>query len=216
MPTYLAEDEVGFDAGLISFPNLGGCMAVVLVTDQGLFGFHITPGNTRRSNVFDQFIKNTRSSYSMRRLYGSCYWANRYQGSLDGSNQRTQWQREMTEIANALGYHGVAGGFDLSSATSHADKTMKVTDYGTSHKGVNYLEYMLKPDGQSCRIYYKKQEKVLTTQSAASPHGIQKISGGNLTTPPKFTASVQVVAKPGKSGKMHEVGLFGMHTFTIP
>lgn len=44
MPTInLNEHELGFHSSEIGFPNLGDCMAVVLVTDRGLYGWHVMP-----------------------------------------------------------------------------------------------------------------------------------------------------------------------------
>jgi hypothetical protein len=57
MAKYLNEHQVGFDTTLVGFPNLGDCLAVVLQSTGGLFGFHITPGNQRQSGEFAQFIQ---------------------------------------------------------------------------------------------------------------------------------------------------------------
>ncbi len=219
MAKFLVEEEVGYDPQHIGFPNLGGCMALVLLTDQGLYGFHITPGNARKAPVFLQFIQNTGPGGTMKRLYGSCYFLNRYAGKVNGLDSLGQWKDEMKNIANALGFHGKVTGYDLSTWNSHSDKTMKDVLGNKTHKGVNYLEYVKDPSGQKCRIFYKKMEKMQLTPGAfAATDPIRKIMGSNLANPVKntITSSADIVTTTGNKGKLHEVGFFGRHSFDIP
>lgn len=221
MPLYLVEEEVGFDQQLIGFPNLGGCMALVLLTDHGLYGFHITPGNARKSPVFQQFIQSKWPATTgiAKHLYGSCYWGNRYQGTINGMNQKEQWKDEMKQIAQSIGFSGSASGYDTSAWNSHADKTMKTTDFGKSHKGVNYLEYRRDPSGLKCSIFYKKMSKMQTTPGVFNPTDpIRKIIGNNLANPIKntITTAASVIPTAGNKGEIHEVGYVGLHTFDIP
>src|SRR3982750_1064463 len=104
MPKFLVEDEVGFDSLVIGFPNLGGCIGVVLLTDQCLYGFHITPGNTAKAVGFADFMQNNGPLGNPVHLYGSCFWKNRY----ESGDHKAQWRAEMTQIAAALNYHGPA------------------------------------------------------------------------------------------------------------
>lgn len=219
MAKFLVEDEVGFDLQHIGFPNLGGCMALVLLTDQGLYGFHITPGNSRKAPIFAQFIQNTGPGGNMRRLYGSCYFQNRYAGKINGMGSLDQWKDEMKNIANAIGFQGKVSGYDLSTWNSHSDKTMLKVTGGKTHKGTNYLEYYADPSGQKCRIFYKKMDKMQLTPAAfVTTDQIRKILGNNLVNPVKntVTASADIVTTTGNKGKLHEVGFYGRHSFDIP
>lgn len=213
MPKFLAEDEVGFDTQTIGFPKLGGCMAAALLTDRGLYGFHITPGNVRKASLFKDFIASNGLQGTPCHLYGSCYWDNRYHGG----NQERQWREEMQELAKKLGYTGIVTGFDTSSWISHADKRTNTTQYGKSHIGSNYVEYRWDGAAKSCRIFYKKMEKVDTTEGANDPNEPVKKITNVLRDPPKnqVTTSAKVKATPGNKGELHEAGHFGVHSFTI-
>jgi len=217
MAKYLVEDEVGFDSELIGFPKLGGCMAVVLQTDQGLYGFHITPGNARKSPGFALFIQNNGLHGNPVHLYGSCYWNNRYLHAF--GSQKSQWEKEMKEIATAIGYHGPASGFDTSAAMSHADKAMNRTT--KTHSGSNYVEYRRVAATNKCRIFYKKNIKMaLTFGNVDLADPVQKVipmraklGAFDLVNSAQITTAAHLAAT---ATVMHEAGFFGKHSFTIP
>jgi hypothetical protein len=216
---YLAEHEVGVDPQLIGFPNLGACMAIVVLTDRGLFGYHLMPGFTRKASIFKTFIDGRVPVPNLLRLYGSAYFSNRYDGVVNGKGPKDQWKDEMSEIATAIGFHGKVTGFDTSASSVHSDRTMRITTFGKSHIGSNYVEYRKDPGGGKCRAYYKKMSKMTTVTGLYTPGDpVQRILGAGLTAPDKNTLTLHagVVATAGNHGELHEAGMYGKHTFTIP
>jgi len=218
MGKYLVEDQVGFDTVVVGFPKLGGCMAVVLQTTSGLYGFHITPGNTHKVAQFAQFIATNGPGGAHVKLYGSCYWDNRYHGQ----SQQAAWKTEMTQIATALNFHGAVRGYDMSSFTSHADKAYSAAGV---HMGNNYLEYRRNAGANNCKIFYKKMSKVSQTPGFVNPLDPVKVIRTNPAThlmdrmdpyKNKITDDVNVIQTAGNNGQLHEVGFFGKHSFTIP
>ena len=216
MAKYLVEDQVGFDVALVGFPKLGGCMAVVLQTTGGLYGFHITPGNTAKVAQFAQFVTSSGPGGNHIKLYGSCYWDNRYHGQ----NQQTAWKNEMIQIATALNFQGAVRGYDMSSFTSHADKSVSATGV---HQGNNYLEY--RRNTNNCKIFYKKMSKMNLTPGFVTPLDPVQLIRKNPATglmdrmdpyKSKITTRADIIPTGGNKGELHEVGYFGKHSFTIP
>jgi hypothetical protein len=214
MAKYLNEHQVGFDTNLIGFPNLGGCLAVVLQNKGGLFGFHITPGNARQSGEYASFIQssvNFKTGESTH-LYGSCYRANRYENDL------AKWQEEMREIAKAIGYTGVISGYDTSA------KGTKIT-----MTEATYLEYRLSGD-TTCAVYFKRMSKMDTDETYdATNSGIKVIKRDPTKTTdvwnPEFrqldpraaaspvTTSASVKETWSNKGEMHLVKAEALDSF---
>jgi hypothetical protein len=217
MPKFLNEHQVGFGTNLIGFPNLGGCLAVVLQNKGGLFGFHITPGNARQSGEYARFIQssvNFQAGQSTH-LYGSCYRANRYQGDIG------KWQEEMREIAKAIGYTGLISGYD-TSAKGNKIKMDETT----------YLEYRLSGDN-SCAVYFKRMSKMDTVDEyGVTDPDVKVIKRDPVKTTdvwnpefrtldPKAAASpitTSAAVKPTRSnkGEMHFVKADALDTFQYP
>lgn len=212
MSKFLNEHEVGFDPDHIGFPNLGDCMAVVLVTQNGLFGHHITPGNARQVGVFSAFIR-ARNPGTLLRLYGSCYRPKRYSGK---TSKKAEWKTEMTSIANLLGFHGRVSGFDTSDGTN-IDSTE-----------TTYVEYQL--EGGKCKVYYKRMSKMDLTKapnSAADPmqRVARKKDADHFTQDPadfelmnqtmKIVDSADIICTNSNKGKLHEVSSGSLDSFDI-
>lgn len=204
MPIFLNENEVGFDTQLVGFPNLGACMGVVVLTDQGMFGFHPMPRVREKYPVFAQYIQQKAPTATLLRFYGSCSWKLRYNLGAYG------WKDEMRDIANAIGFHGKVKGLDTSQA-SHGEKR-------DDH--CNYVEYRPVGGGQKCEIYYKKMDKMqLGAPLAHSPAINVQWTGGNRLRDPQnnqYIPSANVNVTPGNKGQLHRANVFGMHTFSIP
>jgi hypothetical protein len=159
----LNEHQVGFHPTQIGFPNLGDCMAVVLQTQSGLYGFHFTPGNIAQIRTFRDFINNQSQGgvgTTASHLYGSCRRGRRWAGSPD---TKAQWQAQMREIADALGYRGKISGYDLSAA-SHGPSD------ADANEGV-YLEYVRNSGGAGCDIRYKRMSKMTLTKAQSGATG---------------------------------------------
>jgi len=140
MAIYLAEHEVGFDAHLVGYPNLGDCMAVALHTANGLFGFHVPPGTTDKTRGFSAFIKGRAHAGNPIALYGSCRFLNRY-----NTNMPSMWIQEMRYIAALLGFRGRITGFNMTSPG-----TGIINDATPA-----YLQYKLKPPGVNPQLFIK-------------------------------------------------------------
>lgn len=173
MAVYLVEDEAGFDADTVGFPSLGGCMAFVVVCDNGLFGYHITPGHKDRVGVFREYCTTGPSSAQwgvIRHLYGSCYWRNRYAG---GDNKFFQWVDEMRYLAGELQYNGGFSGFDTSATQTNitlADAT--------------YLEYRLVPGNNRCTIHYQNMVRINLTKTVEAATGVRRLTASGQQVVP--------------------------------
>jgi hypothetical protein len=209
MAIHLIEHQVGFDTGTTGFPGLGSCMAVALLTSRGIYGFHFTPAPIAQAAAFAHYIAARRlpGEHDLR-LYGSCYWDNRYQGGA-----KAQWKAEMTAIAGAINFHGRVNGFDTSAWIAHTDP-----------HDTTYLEY--RAVGGKCKIFYKKTVKmdIIKPVQAANPL-IQRIKpnvhlpGAYVLSNPTETKNIlttSVLPTRANKGEMHEAGMIGKHSFDIP
>ena len=211
MPLFLNEHQLGFDTQKICFPNLGGCMGIVLQTPTGLYGFHFTPGSTAQGGPFKEFFDASQKTRGvtdpLMHLYGCCRRGRRYPGSTDA---KAQWMNDMKEIADELTYHGKISGCDLSRA-SHGP-----TD-AQSDQSV-YAEYERVSAAADCVIRYKRMSKMTPTKGdKTTDYGIERVkrdpnSRGDdyvLAKPHHSTISVDVKLDTTKTksetGKMHTV-----------
>jgi hypothetical protein len=226
MAKFLVEHQVGFDADRLGYPNLGGCLALALLTKDGLFGFHCTPGNTAQAPLFATFITNKGLTGTSLAFYGSCYWKNRYQHSYAKGTAYEAWCDEMSQIAAAIGYRGEVYGFDTSIKSTHITLNEST-----------YIEY--RRNGDTCRTFFKRMSKINVTKDVqGSTDPVQNIQAKKekivfasdaemraykapfeLTDPYKgkaVTDSRIVVTKSNK-GEMHEVGIGStrLSSFTI-
>jgi hypothetical protein len=90
-------------------------------------------------------------------LYGTCHWLNRYNASTQG------WRTEMTSIAETLGYNGPISGYDLSSWHS-SNPFAKPAFNRIRGEDFSYVEYRVLAGAHRCAIYFKRMEKMNTTQ----------------------------------------------------
>jgi hypothetical protein len=117
MALYLNERELGFDNTTIGFPSIQGCMAIVYVTPNGLFGFHNYGGSAAvawpaRSGAFGQYFNAHFLRRAGTRLYGATYVAIRGYDAPAATN----WTAELTAFATALGFAGKIRGYNLSGS----------------------------------------------------------------------------------------------------
>ncbi|HVJ53292.1 MAG TPA: hypothetical protein VM689_12570 [Aliidongia sp.] len=210
MTVYLVEDEVGYDTDSVGFPNLGGCLAVVLMTEHWLYGFHITPGNTRKIREFLDFVLSYGPRGEYLQLYGTCNRANRYP-----VQPKQQWQQEMGEIANALNYHGKISGYDLSSWAAKITATE-----------ATYVEYRRIAGERKCSIHFKRMSKMDCTTGTMQPGVmIRKIvpdrampGSYKLAVPynNRVTIGAQVIDTADNGGQLHTVSFLGLESFERP
>ncbi|MCO4824896.1 MAG: hypothetical protein KC451_08585 [Amylibacter sp.] len=134
----LLERQVGFDDASIGFPSVDTCMAVVLQTETGLFGWHSlnTSRDAMEKNAGDllMFVRSQPTSVPVR-LYVAM---NREQHGQAGGG----WRAELEAIAEGLHYHGPATGIDL-----------KVNE-GT------YVQFERNAGSRTCQVSYKRNSKM--------------------------------------------------------
>ncbi|MGY8797766.1 MAG: hypothetical protein ACKVG4_03165 [Longimicrobiales bacterium] len=193
MAIYLVEDEVGFDAGLVGFPALGGYMALVLQVKAGLFGSHIPPGHKERVNLFDESYGPTKH------IYGSCYWKNRYDGDVLGP-KFLQWLTEMRYLAAQLRHQGPLSGFDTASALANI-----------SREDATYLEYRRDATNDKSTIHYLKMSQGTTTRVADATTDVRKVHPGRGIITPYLNKVTTAVAPT--AGALTEVtAQFGFYS----
>lgn len=161
MALFLKEHQVGFDTQRIGFPGLGDCMAVAMLTQAGLYGFHFTPTTTDQIKVVRAFVERQRLFSGVPddalHLYGSCRFGRRFSSAPDPEQA---WRTLMTGVAQALRYQGPVTGCDLS-AVKHGER-----DDATG-KSV-YLEYSRTPGATDCTIQYKRMDKIAVTAGSGT------------------------------------------------
>jgi len=200
VPVYLNEAQAGCDQELLGFPHLLICLGVVVQTGAWLYGYHFDrPSGTQQNAVaFADFIKTRGGGINNAvHLYGVCNWSSRY------DNGKDDWRAEMQAIAGVLGYHGKASGFDTSIIDPR---------HGT------YVEFMPEYPQERCRIYYKRNEKmvfsnakidILPTRTIASytadfNTGAMRPQPGQIA----YTADAAVKATSSNKGELHELNYF--------
>lgn len=147
MPKFLNERQIGMDPTKIGFPNLGDCMAMVLVDEGGLFGFHLTRGDLSNAPLFVRYVQAHRNyTGHLMGLYAAANFKRRY-GQSGG---RGNWEEEMTAIAAAAGYTGQVNGYDLG-------------DTGIKAPEAIYTEF--RAQGSDCTVWYKRMSKIQTDSS---------------------------------------------------
>jgi hypothetical protein len=105
---YLGEREIGFDAVEIGFPAVLGCRAIVLVTNSGLFGYHLNGNlNLAKKTAFVNFITAHANGHGRRCLYAA-----------SAGPGLAPDHAELRDIAATLGYAGPIYWASLSPAGS--------------------------------------------------------------------------------------------------
>ena len=144
MHKFLNERQIGMDPAKIGFPNLGDCMALVLLDEGGLFGFHLTRGDLSNAPLFVQYVQAHRNyTGHLVGLYAAANFTRRY-GQGGG---RTDWETEMGGIARAAGYTGTVHGYDLGNTGIKAPEAI-------------YTEF--RAAASSCTLWYKRMSKIET------------------------------------------------------
>jgi hypothetical protein len=196
LAVYLVEDEVGFDPNLVGFPSLGGCMAFAVQLEDGLWGFHIPPGHKERVSAFKEHCG---PFVGIRRLFGSCYWANRYAGA---EHPFMAWLDEMRYLASVLGFSGPMTGFNTSAIQTNialADAT--------------YLEYRRNAITNSCSIHYAKMDYVTATKTTQEGTAVRRLAANGTASVPFKSRVVTAVAHNVGSHPMIEVTRhFGLYS----
>ena len=210
MAKYLNEHEVGFDPTCVGFPNLGDCMAAAVLTQNGLFGFHITPGQSKKAPTFLIYMQSNALAGNAVHLFGSCYWDRRYAGA---ASKESQWKTEMTDIANNIGYTGPVTGFDTSSwvAKIKATENSFVEYRKVGTKGLTFYKRMNKMD-ISDKALNNPNDKVQQIFSNKAVLNTYYVADPYLD---KTTPSVSIKATDSNRGELHQAGYVGMHTFTV-
>lgn len=152
MPVYLDENMLGTDPQAVGFPHLLVCMGLLCMTDQNLYGVHLTEIEDTNAAVdgFRNWLGGLGvGGAQMCAMYGSANFTIRYRNvSGPSSNLADLWKVEMNRIAGRLGYRGAIYGFDTSIIEP---------------KDGTYVEYQSQLPRASCRVFYKRHEKMQYT-----------------------------------------------------
>jgi hypothetical protein len=144
MPKFLNERQIGVDPAKIGFPNLGDCMAMVLLDEGGLFGFHLTRGDLSNAPRFVEYVQNHRAyTGRLSGLYAAASFTRRY----GQTGSQADWETEMVGIARAAAYTGTVRGYDLDNAGIKAPEAI-------------YAEF--RAVGGACSLWYKRMSKMAT------------------------------------------------------
>jgi hypothetical protein len=204
MGIYLNEHEIGFDTYEVGFPNLGGCMGVVLLTEHGLFGYHLPPMtlDSGRAGEFAGFCQSHRHFGKLLHLFGSCKRETRY-----GTGRFMKWAEEMKSLATALGYRGQVSGYDMPVT----ERSGSGTDVGTG-----YIEYTRDRLSGAVTVSHSQMASVVPQKlkdSATEIRTIAKRDGKLQLSPPYNYNVIQSVTKTANA--MTPVGDDGFYTFVL-
>lgn len=133
---FLDERQVGFHTGILGFPSIDGCHALVLQTTAGLYGMHIVGGERgpkdadrgweTRAEGFANFVRDHFLTSEPVHLFGTCFRTTK-RGYEDP--QLDNWKKEMKAHAKALGYRGPISGFDLAKAQNWPNNDSAYVEY---------------------------------------------------------------------------------------
>lgn len=195
---YLAEREVGFDPEEIGFPSIDGCHAVVLCTENGLYGFHNLGGSAatsfaERSQSFAAFVsQHFISRGTDQHLYGTCF---RNKRGYSGADKLAAWKDEMKAYAAALGYTGPVTGYNLDR-----------NNYGAKSAFVLYRK-----NGKACTIHCKPWNEMTYTKAVnANRVNHKKAQAGAVQAQ---TAQIYATITPNGGGAIHDVAKGQLETF---
>jgi hypothetical protein len=151
MPIYLDENMMGADTSVIGFPHLLLCMGVVCATDEKLFGIHLTDvGDAQK--VMPHFATwlgaQGVGTNDIRTIYTSANMAVRYGKDISVTTRIARRREELGALGNTLGYKGKIYFFDGSIIVP---------------KDGYYAEFRAKHTTNRCRIFYKRNEKMVYT-----------------------------------------------------
>jgi hypothetical protein len=174
-------------------------MALVLQMDTGLFGFHIPPGHKGRTPAFAQFCRQHRAFGTMKHLYGSCYWDNRYATEI---NKFPAWIAEMRELGRHLGYVGTVSGFNTAAAQTN----IALVD-------ATYLEYRRAMVAHTCTIHYLDMKRVTVTKQGVPNTEVRRLNDGGQETVP-YQSKVVTDVQPAAGNFTDVTDAFGFYSFS--
>jgi hypothetical protein len=190
MPVYLDENMLGTDPQLIGFPHLLVCMGLLCMTEQNLYGVHLTEIEDTNTAVdgFRTWLGALGvGGTQMRALYGSANFTVRYRNIAGPHSDLTElWKVEMNRIAGRLGYRGPIYGFD-TSIIHPQDGT--------------YVEYRSQLPRTTCRVFYKRHEKMqyTTAQHNAGAPSLAKFNPHTGRIDPAVFIRSSATTQPGST-----------------
>ncbi|MDE1907377.1 MAG: hypothetical protein KGH75_13115 [Rhodospirillales bacterium] len=176
MTVQLGERQAGFDTRKLGFPSVDGCMAIVVVLPEGLYGYHSLGGERdtdwpRIIPQFKAFIEGKGGTpANATRLYGITHVSKRG-WSLGVRKER--WKEELKAYYDGLGLSCRISGYNLDDGIVG----------GFHKKGVSaYVEF--EKFGSKCDVSVQSWDTVTYTAKKAiqNPWGddIKTIQGGKL------------------------------------
>ena len=119
---FLGERHLGWDAQELSFPSISGCLALVYVTANGLYGFHNYGGADApqwpgRSGAFKSYVTtHGRGGGNGAALYGVCYATGLGGRGYGITKPKEVWLSELASFAKAVDFKGPIFGYDLGQS----------------------------------------------------------------------------------------------------
>jgi len=200
MAVYLREDEVGHDPNLIGFPTLGSCMGLAVVTDNGLYGFHMPPGHEDRIGAFSAIYAGN----SPEILLSCCRFSHRYKGA----NPFFKWLQEIKIFGRAIGYKGLVEGVNLSTLLGSAN------GYIEDKTESAYCQYTLASDG-TVSVGASLTSNVTATKTVDLNTPIRRVaSSGQSSVPYKSNVITGVASTSGNTMKV-PTGNESIFSFTL-
>ena len=161
MTVQLGVRQVGFDTRKLGFPIIDGCMAIVVVLPEGLYGYHSLGGERstdwpRIVPRFKEFIEGRHGDLGKAtRLYGATHVGRR--GWSLGA-RRDRWKEELAAYAGGLGLKCRTSGHDLDDGVTA----------GFHLKGKSaYVEF--EKFGAKCDVCVQTWETVPHTEFSSAP-----------------------------------------------
>jgi hypothetical protein len=176
MIVQLGERQAGFHTRKLGFPSIDGCMAIVVVLPEGLYGYHSFGGERstdwpRIIPRFKDFIEGKGGNLkNATRLYGVTHVGRR---GWSLGVRKDRWKEELAAYATGLPLTCRTSGYDLDDGVTA----------GFHSKGKSaYVEF--EKFGDKCDVSVQTWETVTYTQLKAdrNPWGddIKSIQGGKL------------------------------------
>lgn len=176
MTVQLGERQVGFDAHKLGFPSVDGCMAIVVVMPDGLYGYHSLGGERstdwpRIVPRFKEFIESRHGILGKAtRLYGVTHVGKR---GWSLGPRKGRWKEELAAYATGLGLTCRTSGYDLDDGVTAGFHLQGKSAY------VEFEKF-----GSKCDVSVQTWESVAHTELKAdrNPWGdaIKTIQGGAL------------------------------------
>jgi hypothetical protein len=205
----LGEDYTGYDATSIGFPSIDGCHAIMVQSENGMYGYHSLGGSQLnrykpRATAFASFATNHKKWGSAIGVYSVCFRSKR--GYRSKPEDGEGWDKEIKEFADAVNFHGNVLGFDLSTTSIDKDSS--------------YVEYRLENGGIS--VYFKRWPKMERANATRTSHKddlkyIQSVgASATLKDAPKLDTPIDSVIRTfWNKGEIHKVDASSMDSFAV-